>query len=216
MPSLMRPPLLSYALASITMRASLCQAEHLAVRKIVGTRPGKIVEGALRNADDVMLDELRAFARAILRVLEGAFPLQHRPAIEIMGCKLGEDTAEIDLSVAQRAEPPCPVHPALETAIYALPPGRIELRILDVKGFYAVVIDVDIIEIVELLQQEVRRIVEQVRPRVVVHPFEEHLIADAVMQVFAGMNLVADVDAILVGIVEERGPASCQLIERGF
>src|SRR5450631_3824079 len=141
MPSLMRPPLLSYPLASIATRTSLSQAEHLAVRKIVGARSGKIVEGALGNADDVMLDELRAFARAVFRVLERAFPLQHRPAVEIMGCKLGEDGAEIDLSVAQRAEPPCPVHPALEATINALPARGIEFRILDVEGFYTLVID---------------------------------------------------------------------------
>src|SRR3954464_478048 len=99
----------------------LGEAEHLAVRKIVGACPGKVVERALGHADDVMLDELRAFARAVLRVLERAFPLQHRPAAEIMGCKPGEDAAEIDRAVAQRAEPPCPIHPALETAIDALP-----------------------------------------------------------------------------------------------
>src|SRR5260370_20649918 len=89
----------------------LSQAEHLAVRKIVGACPGKIVEGALGNADDVMLDELRALARAILRVLERAFPLQHRPAVEIIGCKLSEDAAEIALSIDQRAKPPCPLRP---------------------------------------------------------------------------------------------------------
>src|SRR5450755_4722766 len=99
MPSLMRAPLMSYPLASIATRTSLSQAEHLAVRKIAGACSGKIVEGALGNADDVMLDELRTFAGAILRVLERAFPLQHRPAVEIMGCKLGEDAAEIEMSV---------------------------------------------------------------------------------------------------------------------
>src|SRR5450755_4798101 len=112
----------------------LSQAEHLAVRKIVGACPGKIIEGALGNADDVMLDELRAFARAVLRVLERAFPLQHRPAVEIMGCKLGEDAAEIEMSVAQRAKPPCPIHPALETTIDALPARGIEFRILHVEA----------------------------------------------------------------------------------
>src|SRR5205085_1771574 len=120
----------------------LSQAEHLAVRKIVGAGPGKIVEGALGNADDVVLDELRAFARAVLRVLERAFPLQHRPAGEVISRELGEDAAEIDLSVAQRAEPACPARPALETAINALPTGGIEFRILDVEGFYARVIDI--------------------------------------------------------------------------
>src|SRR3954447_11051066 len=100
MPSLMRPRVLSYPLASITMRTSSTQAEHLAIRKIVGACPGKIVEGALGHADDMMLDEIRAFARTVFRVLERAFPLQHRPAVEIIGRKLGKDTAEIDLSVA--------------------------------------------------------------------------------------------------------------------
>src|SRR5437867_10629233 len=98
-----------------------------------------------------MLDEIRAFARAVLRMLERAFPFQHRPTVEIIGCKLGEDTAEIDLSVALRAEPPCPVRPALETAINPLTAGRIEFRILHVEGLYALVIDVDVIEIIELL-----------------------------------------------------------------
>src|SRR3954447_4667031 len=149
MPSLMRPRVLSYPLASITMRTSSSQAEHLAVRKIVGACPGKIVEGALGHANDMMLDELRAFARAILRVLERALPLQHRPAVEIKGSKLGEDTAEINLSIAQRAKPPCPIHPALETTIDALPAGGIEFRILHVEGFDALVIDVNVIEIVE-------------------------------------------------------------------
>src|SRR5438105_9060664 len=106
-----------------------------------------------------MLDELRAFARTVLRVLERAFPLQHRPAVEIIGCKLGEYAAEIDLSVTQRTKPPCPIDPALETSIDALPACRIEFRILDVEGLDALVIDVDVIEVVELLQQEVRRVV---------------------------------------------------------
>src|SRR5260370_9675860 len=82
----------------------LSQAEHLAVRKIVGTCPGKIVEGALGNADDVILDELRAFARAVLRVLERAFPSQHRPSVELIDCNRGEVTAQIDLTVSQRTQ----------------------------------------------------------------------------------------------------------------
>src|SRR4051794_41917935 len=111
MPSLMRPSRPSCLLASIAMPSLLSQAEHLAVRQFVGARPGEIVEGALGNADDVVFDELSAFARAVLGVLERAFPLQHCPAVEIMGCQLGEDAAEIDLPVAQRAKPPCPIHP---------------------------------------------------------------------------------------------------------
>ena len=42
---------------------------------------------------------------------------------------------------------------------------------------------------------------------------EEHLEGDAVMQVFARMDLVADIDAVVVGMVEDRLPAAGQLIE---
>src|SRR2546426_657776 len=83
-------------------------------------------------------------APAVLGVLEREFPLQHRPAVEIIGCKLGEDAAEIAPSVTQRAEPPCPIHPALETAVDALPARGIEFRILHVEGFYALMIDVNV------------------------------------------------------------------------
>ncbi len=42
-----------------------------------------------------------------------------------------------------------------------------------------------------------RRVVEHVGPRVIADPIEEHLEGDAVVQVFAGMDFVADVDALL-------------------
>jgi hypothetical protein len=45
-------------------------------------------------------------------------------------------------------------------------------------------------------------------------PLEEHLERRAVMQVLAGMDLVADIDARLLEGVEDRSPALGQLIER--
>jgi hypothetical protein len=44
---------------------------------------------------------------------------------------------------------------------------------------------------------------------------EEHLVGGAVEEVLAGMDLVADVDAVLLGDVEDRRPAPGQLLERG-
>ena len=48
---------------------------------------GEIVERLLGHADDVLPDELGAFARAVLGVLQRAFPFEHRPAVIVV---LGE------------------------------------------------------------------------------------------------------------------------------
>jgi hypothetical protein len=51
-------------------------------------------------------DKLAAFARAGLRVLQAALPLQHRPAVKIILGQLAENRFEIDLPVAQRTKRP--------------------------------------------------------------------------------------------------------------
>src|SRR5690606_40324001 len=61
----------------------------------------------------------RALARAVLRVLQAALPLQHRPAPEVVLRELREDRLEIDLPVAERAEAAGTVDPVLVAAIHA-------------------------------------------------------------------------------------------------
>src|SRR6184192_58001 len=80
-------------------------AEHAPIGGHVGAGTGEIVERLFRDPDDMIGDELRPFARAILGVLETAFPLQHRPAGIIVLGELGEDRLEVHLAVAQRTEP---------------------------------------------------------------------------------------------------------------
>ena len=161
-----------------------------------------------------MLDERRALGRAVLGMLQRALPFEHRPAVVVVLRQLGEDAAEIDLPVAQRAEAAGPVDPALITRVDALAAGRIELGVLDVERLDALVIDVDEGQIVELLQQEVRRVVVDVAALVAADRVEEHLEGGAVEHVLAGMNLEADVDAGLVIDVEDRFPAAAELGER--
>ena len=67
--------------------------------------------------------------------------------------------AEIDLTVAERAEAARAFDPWRIAGIDALPSVRIELAVLDVKRLDPLVVDVDEFEVVELLQHEVRRIV---------------------------------------------------------
>jgi hypothetical protein len=47
------------------------------------------------------------------------------------------------------------------------------------------------------------------------HALEEHLVADAVVQVLARMDLVADIDTGIVEGIEDRQPAPRELVE-GF
>src|SRR5213593_3486955 len=189
-------------------------AEHPAIRGLVGAGAGEIVERLFRHTDDVVGDELRPFAGAVLRVLEAALPLEHRPAGIVVLRQLREDRLEVHLTVAQGTEPAGAIDPRLEPAIHALAAGRIELGILDVKHADAVVIEVDVLEIVELLQHEVTGIVQQVAALVTAQALEEHLERHAVVQILAGMDLEAGVDAVFFEHIENRAPTPRQLVER--
>ena len=78
------------------------------------------------------------------------------------------------------------------------------------------VIDVDEVEIVELLQHEVRRIVVDRAALVALQRIEKALEGGAVEDILAGMKLVADVDAGLVEGIEDRLPALGEFLERGL
>ena len=101
----------------------LSDAEHFAVAGLVVLGGDEIVERLFRDADDVALDDLGALARAVFRMLQAALPFEHRPAGEIVGRQPGEDGAEIDLAVFERAEPSGPIDPCLKAAIDALADG---------------------------------------------------------------------------------------------
>src|SRR6266545_3306073 len=206
-----RPPLTMPSCSGWTMSGD---AEHPAVRGLVGAGAGEIVERLVRHPDDVVGDELRPFAGAVLRVLDAALPLEHRPAGIVVLGELREDRLEVHLPVAQGTEPAGAIDPRLEPAIHALAAGRIELGILDVKHADALVIEVDVLEIVELLQYEVTGIVQQIAALVPAHALEEHLERHAVVQILAGMDLEAGVDPVFLEHVENRAPAPRQLIER--
>src|SRR6478735_12452735 len=94
MPRRMRRGAATPLLPSIVILVSRSgDAEHLPVRCQVDPAAGEVVERPVGNADDVVGDEDRPLACAILRVLEAAFPLHHRPAREVVSGHLGEDRA---------------------------------------------------------------------------------------------------------------------------
>ena len=83
------------------------------------------------------------------------------------------------------------------------------------KGFDALVINVDEPDIVERLQAKMRRVVIDAAALVTVELVEEALEGDAVEKILARMQFEADVDAVILMRVEDWLPASGELVERG-
>ncbi len=149
-------------------------------------------------------------------MFECTFPLNHSPTIKIIGSHFREHSAKIDLSIAQRAETSGTIDPALIATIDALTSGWIELGIFDVEHLDPVFIDVDIVEVIQTLQHIMRRIIEHIGARMVFDTLQKHFERHAIMQVFARMDFIANIDAMLVGMVKDRRPAASEFIECRF
>src|SRR3974390_1222879 len=107
MPSLILTPVRASLRPSMVMALfPSLQSERVLDLLLVDRGAGEVIERLFANSDDVMLDELGALARAVLRMLEAAFPLEHRPRRIAVLPHLGKDAGEVDLTVAERAESP--------------------------------------------------------------------------------------------------------------
>ena len=71
-------------------------------------------------------------------------------------------------------------------------------------------------EIIELLQHEMARVVQDGGAGMLADLLEEPLEGHAIVKILAGMDLERDVDAVLVVNVEDRRPAPAKLVERGL
>jgi len=83
--------------------------------------------------DDVTANELSAFSRAVLGMLQRALPFQHCPAGVVVLRQLREDRAEIDLTVTERAKTTGPAEPITVAAIDPLASVRAEFASLTWK-----------------------------------------------------------------------------------
>src|SRR5271165_6665506 len=80
MPSRMRPPAFASLRPSMAISSLLSLESERAFDLVLVDRPsGEIVERLLGHPDHMMLDELGAFARAVLGMFEAALPFEHRP-----------------------------------------------------------------------------------------------------------------------------------------
>ena len=159
-------------------------------------------------------DERCPFPRPLLRTLDAALPLQHRPPAETGLRQQREHPFEVHLAIAQRAEPAGPAAPGLVPAVHPDPARGAKLRVLDVKGPDPLPVQLNKRQVVQLLQQKVARVVVQTGRRVVVHPVEEHLVGRPVVQVRARVEFIGERQTAVPGPVEQRPPAPAQLRKR--
>ena len=192
----------------------LANAKHFTICCLVSAAIGKIIKGAFGDSDNVIGNELCAFARAVLRVFQAAFPLDNRPTIKVIGRHLGKDRRKIDLSITKGPEPSCPIYPRLIARINPLPTGWIKLCVFDMEHLDPILVDVDVIQIIHALKHVMRWVIKHVASGVAIHPFKKHFKGGPVMQVFAWVYLIANVDVIGIGMVEDRTPPVRQFVKR--
>src|SRR5262245_49099195 len=142
---------------------------------LVGRHRGaeRRVERSLGYADDVGVDELRPFPRAIVGILQTAFPFQHGPAVIAVAGQAVEDAAKVDLAIADAAKASRPLDPILIAAIDTACRTWRELGVLDVKGPDPRVVAIDKAEIIHLLEQEMAGVIVDHRARMMIDAGKE-------------------------------------------
>ena len=84
------------------------------------------------------------------------------------------------------------------------------------EHFDALVVMVDITEVIKALEYEMAWIIQQASPFVVVGFFQEHFIGNTIMQVFSGMDFVTEVNPVLIKYIQDGRPSFGQLGESCF
>ena len=198
------------------MPPQLLESHDSAVAGGVGGGAGEIIECFGRDADEVRGDEGCALGGALDAVLEAAFPFENGPACVAGSSEAREDLLEIYLTIAEGTEAPralCPTEVA--TVDTGLGAGT-EFGIFDVEGFDLGGIGIDEAYIVHALQDEVRGIVVDGDPGMVVGGIEKLLKGGTIVEVLARVEFVGHIDAKFVSIVEDRHPALGEFFEAFF
>lgn len=84
------------------------------------------------------------------------------------------------------------------------------------EGFDELAVDFDVADVVEALEDEMGRVVEDVDAWVIARGLAEALEGDAVMKIFAGMDFEGEINAVFFRGVEDGEPAFSELGEAGF
>src|SRR5579859_1741026 len=161
-------------------------------------------------------NEWRTLGRALLAALDAALPFEHGPAVKSVLRQFRKDRFEVDLAVARGTESSCTVRPRLISTINTLPPRRTELRILHMKHFYAIVIEVDEFQIIKLLQNKMARIEQNVASFMILHALQEHFKTNSIVQILTGMNFITKIHSRSVKRIQNRHPSRRKIIERSL
>ncbi|VFS41209.1 Uncharacterised protein [Serratia liquefaciens] len=138
-------------------------------------------------------DKLAALARAGLTILQAALHSSTaQPAKSYSVSLLNTPLKSICPSPGERKRRP--LLPGLVSTVDAIAPVAAKFGVLDVKRFNTRMIDIDIGQVVHLLQMQVARVIEHIAARMVIHQRKKTLKGHAIVQVFAGVDLIADID----------------------
>src|SRR5438270_135205 len=81
------------------------------------------------------------------------------------------------------------------------------------EHFYAVVVKINEVQIVELLKDKVTGIKQQIAAGMIFDPLQKHFEGDPVVQVLSGMNFKAQIHSGLIKCVQDRQPAGGEVLE---
>src|SRR5262245_49888316 len=107
----------------------------------------------------MFLNKLRSFPGAVFRMFETTFPFHNSPSFIIILRQLAENSFKIHLPITGGTVTAGTVEPALITTKRSLFTGRIKFRILYMERLYSFMIEIDVLDIIQLLQYKMRRIV---------------------------------------------------------
>jgi hypothetical protein len=153
------------------------------------------------DLDNLFADEFCAASRSIFRVLDAIFPLENSPSWVITLGEFAEDRTEVHLSVAKRAEASGTFRPTLVASVRSASAIRAELGILRMECADERMVYVDELEIVEMLQHEVARVIKNASTRVLPGSFKEVLKRHPVVEIFTRVEFEANIDpSVIEGI----------------
>src|SRR5581483_1202429 len=202
----------SYSVSLHSLYIAL-QAKNAPVGLLILSAAGKVVKCLRWRVDEHAFNEGRSLARALNGIFNAAFPLQHGPACKTVLRQFGEDLFEVNLPIPHAAEATRAILPVLVAAIDARSWRGMIFGVFDMKCLDMVLVVVEIADIVQLLQHEMRGIVENMDAGMVARRGEKAFKCNAVVQVFARMDLVRKINAVLFRDIKQRLPAPCQLFE---
>src|SRR5688572_19692045 len=146
-------------------------------------------------------------------MFDATFPFQHSPsAISILG-ELGENRLKVNLTVSQGTKPSRTVYPILITTVNARPSGWIEFCVFYMEHADKLVIKINVLKIIQLLENKMTGVIKNVATGVSSSRFPESFERNAIVKIFAGMDLITEVHTSLIECVQDGEPSPGEFLK---